>query len=67
MKAMVINALSDVAQNPTPLGLQELPEPTPSAREILIDLARDEADEEEVTSRQQPAVRLIEVYLAAND
>lgn len=39
MKAMVINALSDVAQNPTPLGLQELPEPTPSAREILIEVA----------------------------
>lgn len=36
MKAMVLNRLCDVAQNPNPLELVELPEPVPAEREILI-------------------------------
>ena len=36
MKAMVLNELSDLTENPTPLDLQEVPEPVPEAGEILI-------------------------------
>lgn len=36
MKAMVLNRISNLAQNKTPLELTVLPDPVPGAREILI-------------------------------
>ena len=36
MKAMVLNALANLADNPTPLSLQELPVPTPTEGEVLL-------------------------------
>ena len=36
MKAMVLNELGDVRTHPTPLSLQQLPEPTPGEGEVLI-------------------------------
>lgn len=36
MKAMVLRELCRLAENPTPLELMELPDPTPASEEILI-------------------------------
>lgn len=36
MKAMVLNALCNLKENPLPLDLMELPVPTPGEREILL-------------------------------
>ncbi|MBN2006185.1 MAG: zinc-dependent alcohol dehydrogenase family protein [Anaerolineae bacterium] len=36
MKAMVLNALSKLAENQTPVTLAELPDPVPAAGEILV-------------------------------
>jgi len=36
MKAMVLEGLGELASHPTPLSLQQLPEPTPGEGEILI-------------------------------
>lgn len=36
MKAMVLNQLTDLRENPTPLQLAELPEPIPAEGEILV-------------------------------
>ncbi len=39
MKAMVLKKLARLAENPIPLELQELPQPTPIEREILIKIS----------------------------
>jgi propanol-preferring alcohol dehydrogenase len=39
MKAMVLNKLGEMKSNPTPLSLQQIPEPTPGEGEVLIKVA----------------------------
>jgi propanol-preferring alcohol dehydrogenase len=39
MKAMVLNELGEMKSNPTPLRLQQIPEPTPGEGEVLIKVA----------------------------
>lgn len=39
MKAMVLNQLGSLTDNPTPLELTDLPDPVPGAREILVRVA----------------------------
>jgi propanol-preferring alcohol dehydrogenase len=39
MKAMVLNELGEMKSNPTPLNLQQIPEPTPGEGEVLIKVA----------------------------
>jgi propanol-preferring alcohol dehydrogenase len=39
MKAMVLNELGEMKSNPTPLSLQQIPEPTPGEGEVLIKVA----------------------------
>ncbi|HQE93606.1 MAG TPA: zinc-dependent alcohol dehydrogenase family protein [Anaerolineae bacterium] len=39
MKAMVLSKLCDLSENQTPLTLMELPDPTPAAGEILVQVA----------------------------
>ena len=36
MKAMVLNELGEMKSNPTPLSLQQVPEPTPDEDDVLI-------------------------------
>jgi propanol-preferring alcohol dehydrogenase len=39
MKAMLLQALADLGQNPAPLRLEDLPEPSPQASELVIRVA----------------------------
>jgi propanol-preferring alcohol dehydrogenase len=39
MKAMVLNELGEMKSNPTPLNLQQIPEPTPGEGEVLIKIS----------------------------
>ena len=39
MKAMVLNELGEMKAHPTPLSLQQIPEPTPGEGEVLIKVA----------------------------
>lgn len=58
MKAMLLNGLADLSQNPTPLHLGELPIPQPGPGEVLLQVAASgvcHTELDEIEGRTPPA------------